>query len=176
MEETELMSFSRTIKVLAFLADDVRAGYIDQLKKHGHPTQYGKDRLHETITTQVEVDGKKFTASLNMNKYWEYLEYGTKAHWPPLSAIEKWIDIKRVIPRPDDYGRIPSTKSLAFLIGRAMAGQSQNQATLKNPHGGTTGTHGFETARDAILPMYYEKIEQALAEDIGDYVKMYLTW
>ena len=65
----ELMSFPRTTEVLGHLADDVRAGYIDQLKKHGHPTKYGTDRLHETITTEVTVDGKTFQASLNMNHY-----------------------------------------------------------------------------------------------------------
>ena len=176
MEENELMSFPKTAEVLGLLADDVRAGYIDQLKKHGHPTRDGVDRLHETITTEVEVDGKKFTASLNMNKYWEYLEYGTKAHWPPLSAIQQWVKVKPLLPRPNDNGIRPTNNQLAFLIARAMAGKSPNQAKLKNPNGGTTGTHGFETTRDAVLPMYIERIEQALSEDIGDYIKMYLTW
>ena len=170
------MSFPRTIEVLLRLADDVRAGYIDQLKKHGHPTRDGVDRLSDTITTEVTVDGKTFTASLNMNHYWKYLEEGTKAHWPPMNAILQWVQVKPVIPRPDGNGRIPKPKQLAFLIARAMAGESPNQAKLKNPQGGTTGTHGFETTRNAVLPMYYERIEQALAEDIGDFIKMYLTW
>ena len=160
----ELMEFPRTIEVLGRLADDVRAGYIDQLKKHGHPTRYGTDRLSDTITTQVEVDGKSFTASLNMNFYWKYLEEGTRPHWPPSSAILNWVQIKPVIPRPDGNGRIPTQKQLAFLISRKIAKH------------GTEGTHGFQTTRDAILPMYYEKIEQALAEDVGAYVKTVLAW
>ena len=160
----ELMEFPRTIEVLGQLADDVRAGYITQLEKHGHPTKYGKDRLSDTITTEVSVDGKTFTASLNMNYYWQYLEEGTRPHWPPTSAILNWVEIKPVIPRPDGNGRIPSPKQLAFLISRKIAKH------------GTEGSHDFQTTRDAILPMYYEKIEQALAEDIGDYVKAFLTW
>lgn len=160
----ELMEFPRTIEVLGRLADDVRAGYIDQLKKHGHPTTYGKDRLSDTITTQVEVDGKKFTASLNMNHYWKYLEEGTRPHWPPTSAIQKWVEIKPVIPRPDGNGRIPTTKQLAFLISRKIAKH------------GTEGTHGLETTREAVLPMYYERIGQALSEDFGAYVKTVLAW
>ena len=164
------MSFPRTVEVLGHLADDVRAGYIDQLKKHGHPTRYGTDRLSDTITTQVEVDGKKFTASLNMNFYWEYLEEGTgpgrgrDKYWPKSSAIAKWIEVKPVIPRPDDNGRIPTPKQLTFLISRKIHDE------------GTEGTHGFQTTRDAVLPMYYEKIEQALAEDIGDYVYKVFRW
>ena len=168
--EDELMSFPRTVEVLGHLADDVRAGYIDQLKKHGHPTRYGTDRLSDTITTQVEVDGKKFIASLNMNFYWEYLEEGTgpgrgrDRYWPKSSAIAKWIEVKPVIPRPDDNGRIPTPKQLTFLISRKIHDE------------GTEGTHGFQTTRDAVLPMYYEKIEQALAEDIGDYVYKVFRW
>lgn len=160
----ELMEFPRTIEVLGHLADDVRAGYIDQLKKHGHPTRYGVDRLDQTITTEVTVDGKSFTASLNMNHYWKYLEEGTRPHWPPSSAILNWVEIKPVIPRPDGNGRIPTPKQLAFLISRKIAKH------------GTEGTHGFETTREAVLPMYYEKIEQALAEDVGAYVKSVLAW
>ena len=158
------MSFPRTVEVLGHLADDVRAGYIDQLKKHGHPTKYGTDRLSDTITAEVTMDGRAFTASLNMNYYWKYLEEGTRPHWPPSSAILNWVQIKPVIPRPDGNGRIPTQKQLAFLISRKIAEH------------GTEGTHGFETAREAILPAYYEKIEQALAEDVGAYVKAVLAW
>lgn len=164
MEKEELMSFPRTVEVLGHLADDVRAGYIDQLKKHGHPTKYGTDRLSDTITAEVTMDGRAFTASLNMNYYWKYLEEGTRPHWPPSSAILNWVQIKPVIPRPDGNGRIPTQKQLAFLISRKIAEH------------GTEGTHGFETAREAILPAYYEKIEQALAEDVGAYVKAVLAW
>lgn len=160
----ELISFPRTIEVLGHLADDVKAGYIEQLNKHGRPTKYGTDRLSDTITAQVTVDEKTFTASLNMNYYWQYVEEGTRPHWPPSSAILNWVEIKPVIPRPDGNGRIPSPKQLAFLISRKIAKH------------GTEGSHDFQTTRDAILPMYYEKIEQALAEDIGDYVKAFLTW
>ena len=72
----ELLSFPATVAVLQQLAEDVKAGYIDQLKLNGHWTRDGKDRLIDTITTQVTVDGKTFTASLNMNHYWKYLEEG----------------------------------------------------------------------------------------------------
>lgn len=166
----ELMSFPRTTEVLGHLADDVRAGYIAQLKKHGHPTKFGTDRLHETITTEVTVDGKTFQASLNMNHYWEYLEYGTgpgrgrDKYWPNKDAIAKWIEVKPVIPRPDGNKRVPTPKQLTFLISRKIHDK------------GTEGTHGFQTSREEVLPQYFEKIEQALSEDIGDFVKSYLTW
>jgi hypothetical protein len=66
----ELISFPATIAVLQQLADEVKAGYIDQLNQNGHWTKDGKDRLKDTITTVVTVDGKSFSASLKMNYYW----------------------------------------------------------------------------------------------------------
>jgi hypothetical protein len=166
----ELITFPKTEEVLKRMAEDVKAGYIDQLNVNKHPTSYGQNRLSDTITTIVSVDGQKFSASLKMNYYWKFLEEGTKPHWPPSDAIAKWIEVKPVIPRPDGNGRIPTPKQLAFLIGRAMAGQSPNQANLKNPQGGTKGTHGFQKTRDAIVPLYVEELERAFNEDIGFYI------
>lgn len=160
----ELMSFPRTLAVLEQLAQDVRAGYIDQLNKHGHPTQYGENRLSDTITTVVKVDEHTFTASLKMNEYWKYLEEGTRPHWPPRSAILRWVEIKPLLPRPDGNGRIPTPQQLAFLVSRKIARE------------GTEGTHGFETTREAVLPVYYERISEALSGDIGDYIRAVFTW
>lgn len=161
----ELFSFPATVAVLQQLAEDVKAGYIDQLKLNGHWTRDGKDRLIDTITTQVTVDGKTFTASLNMNHYWKYLEEGiapagkfNNPGWKSFPFILRWVEIKPVIPRPDSKGRIPSPKSLAYLIVR------------KRNLVGDPGTHGFEKARDAILPTYYERIKEALTQDIGNYL------
>ena len=160
----ELIDFPRTMATLEQLAQDVKAGYIDQLEKNGHPTMYGQNRLSDTISTVVTVDGHSFTASLRMNEYWKYLEKGTAPHWPPRDAILKWVEIKPVIPRPDGNGRIPSPQQLSFLISRKIS------------EVGTKGTHGFQTARDAIVPTYYERIEASLAGDIGDYLKAMYSW
>lgn len=160
----ELIEFPKTMEVLKQLAEDVKRGYIENLVRDGHPTMYGQNRLTDTITTSVSVDGHKFTASLNMNKYWEYLEYGTgpargrAQYWPPSDAIAKWIQIKPVIPRPDDNGRIPTPKQLNYLIRRKIHDE------------GITGTHGFEKTRDAIVPYYIGRLESAFNEDIGFYL------
>lgn len=160
----ELLEFPRTMAVLQELAQDVKAGYIDQLTKHGHPTEYGTDRLTDTITAEVTVDGHSFTASLRMNHYWKYLEEGTKPHWPPRDAILRWVEIKPVLPRPGRDGRIPSPSQLSFLISRKIA------------KFGTEGTHGFRTTREAVLPVYYERISEALSADVGDFLKAVFRW
>ena len=160
----ELLEFPRTMAVLQELAQDVKAGYIDQLTKHGHPTEYGTARLTDTITAEVTVDGHSFSASLRMNHYWKYLEEGTKPHWPPRDAILRWVEIKPVLPRPGRDGRIPSPSQLSFLISRKIA------------KFGTEGTHGFQTTRDAVLPVYYERISEALSADVGDFLRAVFRW
>ena len=160
----ELIELTRTTTVLQQLAEEVRLGYIKNFIRSGHNTYFGTDRLVDTITAQVTVDGKSFTASLRMNKYWEYLEEGTgpkrgrAQYWPPSDAIAKWIEVKPVIPRPDDNGRIPTPKQLNYLIRRKIHDE------------GIRGTKDFAKARDGIVPQYYERIQEALTADIGDFL------
>ena len=54
----QLMDFPRTAEVLQSLANDVRAGSIDKLKKNGHYTTRGSDRrLIDSVETVVSVNG-----------------------------------------------------------------------------------------------------------------------
>ena len=168
----ELISFPATAAVLKRLAEDVRAGYIDQLQQHGHFTTLGsKPRLIDSVETVVTVDGHSFTASLKLNDYWIFVEEDTKPHWPPIDAIRNWVEIKPVIPRPDASGRIPTPKTLAFLIARRMAGLSPSGLP-----GGTVGTHDLQRATDAVVPMYIDEIAAALRIDIGNYIRAVFRW
>ena len=167
----ELISFPATTAVLQQLAEDVKAGYIDQLYKNGHWTRDGKDRLIDTITTEVSVDGKSFSASLNMNYYWQFLEEGIQPAgkfknpgWKSFPFILKWVQIKPIIPRPPQTIK-PSKRTLESLQ-KSTAGAIVYKRNIE----GDPGTHGFQTARDAVLPMYYERIKDALNEDIGRWV------
>lgn len=152
------------------LAEEVRMGYIKNLVRSGHPTYFGQDRLTDTITATVTVDGNSFSATLRMNHYWEYLEEGTgpargrDKYWPNSSAIAKWIEIKPVIPRPDASGRIPTPKQLTYLISR------------KIHDNGIKGTNDLERAKEEVIPQYYALIEEALTADVGDYLWKMIAW
>jgi hypothetical protein len=166
----ELIEFTRTGQVLMQLAEEVRMGYIKNLVRSGHPTYFGTGRLTDTITANVTVDGHSFSATLRMNKYWEYLEEGTgpargrDKYWPNSSAIAKWVEIKPVIPRPDSNKKIPTPKQLAFLISRKIHDK------------GIKGTHDLERAKEEVIPHYYALIEEALTADIGDYLWKMIAW
>lgn len=160
----ELISFPETEAVLKELADAVMAEYKRQLVKDGHFTYFGRDRLVDTITAEVDMGEHSFSASLKMNYYWQFLEEGIKPAgryknpgWKSFPFILKWVEIKPIIPKANN-GKIPRPKSLAYLIVR------------KRNEVGMEGSHGFQKTRDSILPQYYERIKEALGRDIGNYL------
>lgn len=166
----ELIDFTELEQVMRDLAHDVQEGYKGTLQADNHITARS-GKLFKSVRTEVVVGESAYEITMTLEDYWKYLENGTPAHWPPISAILNWISIKPIVPRPDEFGRVPSERSLAFLIARAMAGQSPNQPFLKNPQGGTQASHGLQRTIDAVLPMYQERLSRALSADVGRYIQ-----
>ena len=164
----ELLELTELQKVLQDFASDIRDRYRDVLAHNDH---IASRKLVDSIKTQVVVGDNAYEVTMTLEDYWKYVEEDTPPHWPPRDAILKWIEVKPIIPRPDDNGRIPSPKQLAFLIGRAMAGKSPNQEKLKNPNGGTTGTHDLARTKEDILPWWREQISIALGHDMENYIR-----
>ena len=160
----ELIDLTELQKVLQDLANDIRDNYKEHLRyndrytERGVPSGYSK-RLIDSVTTQVVVGDNAYEVTMTLNDYWKYVEDDTRPHFPPVSKILEWVNIKPVIPRPDANGRIPSPKSLAFLIGRAISER------------GTKGSHDLEKVKDGVIPMYRERIAAALGRDIENYIR-----
>ena len=160
----ELIDHSELQKVLQDLANDIRDNYKEHLQyndrytERGVPSGYSK-RLIDSVTTQVVVGDNAYEVTMTLNDYWKYVEDDTRPHFPPVSKILEWVNIKPVIPRPDANGRIPSPKSLAYLIGRAISER------------GTKGSHDLEKVKDGIIPMYRERIAAALGRDMENYIR-----
>lgn len=152
-----LLQLDNLYDILVELGENVKQGYVNKLVKNGHPTQ--ENTLASTVTSEVIVKGTTYEVVLNLQDYWKYVEEGTRPHWPPISAIAHWVQIKPVIPRPDEKGRIPSQQSLAFLIGRKISRE------------GTKGTHDLKETKDALLGYYEDLIKEALERDVFDYIE-----
>ncbi len=152
----ELFNTTYLQLALGQLAEDVKAGYVDQLAKHD---RHASGNLMSTVRAEVEVNGTRYAAVLYLQDYWKYVEEGTEPHWPPRQAILDWIKIKPVIPRPDDRGRIPTPKQLAFLISRKISRE------------GTEGSHDLQTTEDAVIPMWEERLLDALQRDTLEYIR-----
>ena len=56
-------------------------------------------------------------------------------------------------------GKLPTTKQLAYLIGRKIATE------------GTTGTHDLEKTKTDILSWYKDKLSEALGHDVSNYIR-----
>ena len=156
----ELMNLDGLRAILEDLARDVEVGYKEELERNDHYTTLGPDarKLINSVHTRVEVHDTVYEVKMDLEEYWKYLETGTRPHWPPLSAIQRWVEYKPVLPTPDASGRIPSPKSLAFLIARKIS------------RVGTKGTHDLEKTKDAVITAYRDKLEAALSHDIYDYL------
>lgn len=153
----ELFTPSNTLRILQELAQDVEQNYKEHLEQHG---RIASGDLLRSISTEIEVRGTTYIVWLNLADYWKYVEEDTKPHWPPKAAIDRWIFIKPVLPRPDV--KPPTPQQLSFLIRRKIALE------------GTKGSHDLRDTENAVLPMYEERILEALERDVLDYVERVL--
>jgi len=130
--ETNALILPRTVATLEAYSKAVAALYRRKLLDRDKVTKLS-GKLTNTIRALVTTNGHGYEVSLSLQDYWKYVEGGSKgrftsppgavypAHWPPTAAIEEWIRVKPVIPYPDKNGKLPSERSLAFLIGRKIA-------------------------------------------------------
>ena len=164
----ELIQFDNLRAVLEEFAQEFKDQYRAGLLSHGRFTQYGEDRLVDSVdANQVQAmireGDEAWTVTINLNEYWKYVENDTRPHWPPPSAILRWVEIKPVLPHPDANGRIPSPRSLAYLIGRKISRE------------GTTGSHDFKTAQETTIERFRVRIRVAMVRDVQNYVRQVLA-
>lgn len=129
--------------------------------------------LLNSINARVESSDGSWDVIFNLAEWWKWVEDDTKPHWPPRSALLKWIQAKPVIPRPDRKGRVPSPESLAFLIGRRIAGKAPDGNGGFKP-GGTEGSHDLERAEQEILGKWIPRIAAALQQDLTEGMRYYI--
>lgn len=164
----ELIQFDNLRAVLEEFAQEFKDNYRAELVAHGRFTRDGKDRLIDsldanTVEAMIREGDEAWTVTINLNDYWKYVENDTRPHWPPPDAIQRWVEIKPVIPRPDASGRIPSPRSLAYLIGRKISRE------------GTTGSHDFQTAQETTMDRFRSRIRVAMIKDVQNYVRQVLA-
>ena len=153
----ELLELTELQQVLQDLANDIRDNYKEHLEFNDRYTK--EHKLIDSVQTQVVVGDREFEITMTLQDYWKYVEDDTKPHFPPVSKILEWVEIKPVIPRPLASGKIPSPKQLAFLIGRAISEY------------GTKGSHDLEKVKDGVIPFYKDKISIALGHDMENYIR-----
>lgn len=149
----DLLQFPHITSILETYAEELRKLYRENLVKSD---ALATEQLYNTATYQVTRDGLTWEVSLSLQDYWKYVEEGTKPHWTPTEAITKWVRVKPVIPRPDAFGRIPSEKSLVYLIRRKIARE------------GTEGRHDLLNAVQECNRRFLRDLETACQLDIDN--------
>ena len=105
-----------TSEIQAICADLLQR-YKDEIKNSGHNAS---GNLANSASYKCVVNGRWFEVIFALEDYWAYLENGTKPHFPPIDAIEKWITVKHIIPSTTN-GKVPSTRQLACVIARGIS-------------------------------------------------------
>ena len=166
------LRFDNLIKVLEKYGKEAETLYKAKITEGRPPygTKNASGELLNSVRWGMRVNGRTYEVTLSLAEYWKYVEGGAqgretspfgavyRAHWPPVSAIREWIDIKPVIPRPGRNGRIPTKDQLAFLISRNIA------------------RHGIEPfpalsrTVEELNAKYSERIAEAVSRDVAAFV------
>lgn len=165
MAEDTLLNLSHLQSVLDEYARNAKEIYGKNLALGG---KRASGDLINSIRAQVITADGGYEVTLTLNEYWKYVEGGTKGrehpeaiyaqHFPPISAIARWIEVKPIIPRPLADGSIPSPKQLAYLIARGIA----EKGIAPHP--------ALATTIEELNGMYADKLGVALALDCSEYI------
>ena len=113
--------FSRTEALLNSFAQTIVNRYRE------HISEYASGKLYKTIDYTITSKSDSYLVTINLEEYWKFIENGRRAgaKIPPVSAIENWIKVRKIIPRPvtlkSGKTRVPTVKQLAYVIARSIA-------------------------------------------------------
>lgn len=115
------MKFSRTEALLSEFAQTIVNRYKDKI------SEYSSGKLYKTIDYTITSKSDSYLVIIDLEEYWKYIEKGRRAgaKMPPLSAIENWIKVRKIIPRPvalkSGKQRVPTIQQLAYVIARSIS-------------------------------------------------------
>lgn len=115
--------------------------------------------LYESFEKIVEIGEDYFSVKIAMADYGKYLENGRgPGKMPPVDKIAEWVEVKPLSIAPDINGRTPSVKQVAFAISKKIA----EEGTQPQPF--------FEPAKEQTIRDFEDAINQAIEDDIYDYI------
>ena len=149
--------FKHTMKAL----NDFGKVIIDNYKSQLEAEQMNNGELYRTISYSVSAGTGGWVVSVSLENYWKYIEYGRRpGKMPPVSAIENWIKVKQILPRPitlkSGKSVVPTIPQLSFLIARKIGRDGIRPRPFFK--------QSFEDAKREFL----QKIEEAILADIKE--------
>jgi len=156
IDMAELIELTELHQILEDYAKDAEEIYKYQISLGG---KNASRKLIDNVKSWVVVGENSYEVTLQLQDYWKYIESGRKAgKFPPVGAIMRWIEVKPIIPRPNDFGKIPTPKQLAFLIGRKIERE------------GIEPFPALKITKEELDKLYRAKISDALGKDVRNYI------
>ena len=153
-----MSEFKHTMKALTEFGQKI----VDNYKAELEACNYQDGQLYRTLSYSVKMNSSSWLISISLEEYWKYIEAGRRAgaKMPPLDVIEKWINVRQIIPHSMTLksGKtvIPSVKQLSFLIARKIG------------RDGIRPRPFFKQSFEAAKREYLAKIEEAIIQDIKE--------
>ena len=105
--------------------------------------------------SSLYIDNNEWKVILKAEDYVNIIEDGRKAgKQPPVSAILKWIQIKKILPRGGANVEDLTNEQLAFLIARKIGSR------------GVTGKQIISLSLEELLIKYRPLIGEAILKDV----------
>lgn len=117
--------------------------------------------LVNSVHKEINKDGWSIELDLDLAKYFEQTEWGrgpTKngGGGELKERILDWIVAKKIVPRPDSNGRVPTPEGLAYVIARKI----HNEGYDSKPD----LTNAYESIEQQML----RELDAAIDKDIED--------
>ena len=152
-----MSEFKHTIQAI----DEFGRLIVDNYKAELEACGYQDGQLYRTLSYSVSTGTGGWVISVSLENYWKYIESGRRpGKMPPLDAIEKWINVRRIIPHSMTLksGKtvIPSVKQLSFLIARSIGRRGIAPKPL------------FKNSFEAAKQQFMQVIKDAITQDIKE--------
>lgn len=136
----------------------------DIYRKKMDAADYNKQGELYNFKWTTEWKDNLFEVYFELPQYFHFAENGRRpGKFPPPDAILKWVQFKRLVPRPGRDGKVPSTNQLVYLISRKIATK------------GTEGKHLFEkTLDDPNLDNLADKLVELITAELEKEIEKYI--
>lgn len=153
-----MIGFKHTIEVLNKYGQLLVEEYKSRLDSENITAS---SKLKNSVKYILNVNDADIELNLSLAHYWKYVDNGRKAgKWPPIDKIIEWIKVKPIIP-DNRFGRLPTEKQLAYLIGRKIYEKGiEPKHTLHN------------SINDIMDTIFMDELEAAITQDIDEMVEV----
>ena len=136
----------------------------DIYRKKMDAADYNKQGDLYNFKWTTEWKDNLFEVYFDLPPYFPFAENGRRpGKFPPPDAILKWVQFKRLVPRPGRDGKVPSTNQLVYLISRKIATK------------GTEGKHLFEkTLDDPSLDNLADNLVELITAEFEKEIEKYI--